>query len=254
MIPAHTNGAVAAGSKLIGHSERERFIDDYAFRVSAVGYASQDLVLAIVGEHRELFAVLFKSFAAASTNSAGPYHAANGAEVTLFEFLDGATRLHDAPHDFMAGYAGINSRCCAFPIRFPPDANRSDIFHNKESRSVCPEAADCAGGSNWRPSPMLRSSPSKPLRDMCPVAANGRPLSRFRWTLSRSCWMSFYFHCNRLKATRLIVVAHAFMLQKPALTLDAAAIAGERTVGSDDAVARHHNSNWIGTISPDQRP
>ena len=39
-----------------------------------------------------------------------------------------------------------------------------------------------------------------------------------------------------------------FMLEKPAFALDASSVAGKGAVGSDDAVTRHDDSDWIGTV------
>ena len=40
----------------------------------------------------------------------------------------------------------------------------------------------------------------------------------------------------------------SFVLQKPALSFHTAAVAGEGTVGSDDAMTRYNDADWIGTI------
>ena len=40
----------------------------------------------------------------------------------------------------------------------------------------------------------------------------------------------------------------AFVFKKPGLAFHTAAIAGERTVGSDDSMARHHNTDRIRTV------
>src|SRR5947209_17681383 len=102
--------------KRIRHSQRERFIHHYALRVAAIGYASENFVFAVVREHREFFAVLLESFAAVDANAAGPDHAANRSQITLLEFLDGASRLHHTSHNFMAWNTWITGGRYTFPF------------------------------------------------------------------------------------------------------------------------------------------
>ena len=50
------------------------------------------------------------------------------------------------------------------------------------------------------------------------------------------------------KGLQLEALPVAFMFQKPALAFDAAAVSGERTVGSDHSVTRDDNADRVRTV------
>src|SRR4051812_14848709 len=65
-------------------------------------------VVAVVGEGRELLAVLLESAPATRAGAAGVNHAADGGEIALFEFRDGTAGLDYASYDFVAGHDGVD--------------------------------------------------------------------------------------------------------------------------------------------------
>src|SRR5436190_10268284 len=65
-------------------------------------------VLAVVGLHRAVFAILLESCMATGTGPAGIHHATDPGQITFLEFLDLATDRGNAPHDFVARHARVN--------------------------------------------------------------------------------------------------------------------------------------------------
>ncbi len=56
-------------------------------------------------------------------------------------------------------------------------------------------------------------------------------------TWGRSCWVGGWISADR-----------AFVFKQPLLAVEAAAIAGQRAVGADDAVAGDDNADRVGTV------
>ena len=73
-------------------------------------------------------------------------------------------------------------------------------------------------------------------------------------TIRAGTYVSGRHETRRRRASRF---ERAFVLQKPAFAVDAAAIAGERAVGADDPVAGHHDGDRVlavgGTGGADRR-
>ena len=65
-------------------------------------------VLAVVGLHRIMFAILLESCLATGTGPAGIHHATDSGQIAFLKFFDLATDLRHAPHDFVARHARVN--------------------------------------------------------------------------------------------------------------------------------------------------
>ena len=85
------------------------FIDDDAFRVAAVGPASEVLVRGVESKDH-VRAVLFKASFALWTRTVGIDQAPDGNELARFVFGNLRTDLRNAAHDLVAGHNRVNSR------------------------------------------------------------------------------------------------------------------------------------------------
>src|ERR1035438_2645059 len=88
--------------------KHKRFVHNDRFGIPAVGDSSKMCVLAVVGLHRTMFAILFESRMATGTGPAGIHHATDSGQITFLEFLDLTADPGHAPHDFVARHAGVN--------------------------------------------------------------------------------------------------------------------------------------------------
>ena len=111
-MPAHSSGAVAAGSSFGGHAQDEVLVDDDPLRVAAVSHR-RGLVRVgrVVGEDRAArVAVLLEPFPAARARAARSHHAADGRQVAGLEPGHVGADLGDAADDLVAGHARIDGR------------------------------------------------------------------------------------------------------------------------------------------------
>src|SRR5271170_3712587 len=93
--------------KLVGNMKHEGIVHDDRLGIPAVGDPSKMCVLAVIGEHWTIFAILLESGMATGTGAAGIHQGTDPDQIASLEFLYLATNLGHAPHDFVAWHARV---------------------------------------------------------------------------------------------------------------------------------------------------
>src|SRR5580704_6884542 len=97
----------ASELQIRGHAQHKVFVYHDAFRVAAVGDASQMLIGEVVSQSK-IRAELLLTRPALWASAIGVHHAADGGEVPGLELLDAGANLLHAAYDFVSGNARVH--------------------------------------------------------------------------------------------------------------------------------------------------
>jgi hypothetical protein len=95
--------------QVLGDAQHESFIDHDILRVAAVGDAAVYRVFAVVGADEADFAILLVARPAACAGTAGIDQTADAGKLADVKVLYLVAHRAHAPHDLVAGHAGIDS-------------------------------------------------------------------------------------------------------------------------------------------------
>ena len=108
VIPAHSSGAAAAGSRPFGDAKHKAAVHYYRRRIAALGDgASVPGVGSTVRAGVAAFTILFQSVEAALTFAAGVHHATDAHAVSGSEVLDGGTDTRHASDNLVPRNQGV---------------------------------------------------------------------------------------------------------------------------------------------------